>query len=120
MAWRTAEIGFRLFDDLTSESVVTVEIATPAGVLLAMAEPEERGKALILHGFHMQATRGANSVGPGNLRLLADIVMERMGYDEIVIEGAVRTSGANPGHRPRPRRFTRRPLAPSGARPQKR
>lgn len=110
MLWRSEDIEFHLLDDLTSDPVVTVEIGTPGGVLLAMAEPEQNGRTLVLHRFHLQATAGANSIGPSNLRLIAEVVMERMDHDELVIEGAVRTSGANPGHRPRPHRFTRRPV----------
>lgn len=83
-----------------------------------MAEPEELGRTLVLRRFHMQAQAGANSLGPGNLRLLADLVMERMDYDELVVEGAFRTTGANPGHRPRPRRFARRPVAAPGGQPE--
>jgi hypothetical protein len=107
MIFRPEDIEFHLLDDLTSGPVVTVEIVTPAGVLLAMAEPEEEGHALLLRRFHMHAAAGANAIGPGNLRRIAEVVMERMDYHELIVEGAVRTSGANPGHRPR-QRFTRR------------
>ena len=120
MTWEREEVEFRLLDDLTSDPIVTVEIVTPVGILLAMAEPREQGRTLVLGGFHMHATAGANSVGSGNLRLLADILMERMDYHELIIEGAVRTTGANPGHRPHPRRFARRPVAAPGALPKAR
>lgn len=43
MIWRSEDIEFHLLDDLTSDPVVTVEIVTPAGLFLAMAEPEEEG-----------------------------------------------------------------------------
>jgi hypothetical protein len=33
-------------------------------------------------------------------------------YDELIVEGAVRTSGANPGRRPGDLRFTRRLRTP--------
>src|ERR1700736_1933695 len=37
---------------------------------------------------------------------------KELGVDEIVIVGAVRTTGANPGRAPRPLRFTRKIPAP--------
>ena len=46
-----------------------------------------------------------NTFGRNGLKQIAKVAMERMGYDEIIIEGATRTTGANPGHRPRPIRF---------------
>src|ERR1700693_5675637 len=109
--WSRDEVAFSIADGLTEGLVLTVEIVTPAGVLYAMAEPVAQGRALILKGFHIQAIGSARSFGPGNLRLLAELVMERMDYDELVIEGAVRTSGARKGHRPRPQRFARRHIA---------
>jgi hypothetical protein len=83
-----------------------------------MAEPDQDGRVLLLRGLHMHAeSAGANVVGAANLRVLADMIMERMDYDELIVEGAIRTSGANPGHRPRQLRFTRRSVSASVARP---
>jgi hypothetical protein len=45
--------------------------------------------------------------GCWNLRILAQVLMERMVFD-VLVEGAIRTTEANPGHRPRVVRFTRR------------
>ena len=72
-----------------------------------MEEPEIAGPTLILRGVHMQGAR-PNAIGAGNLKVLARVVMERMELDGLVVEGALRTTGANPGHRPRPIRFARR------------
>ena len=109
MAWRADDIDFHLVADLTAKPLVTIEISTPDGSVVVMAEPEERGRTLILWRLHMEGAV-ANAFGPANLRVLADVVMERMNYDDIIIEGAARTSGANPGRRPGPLRFTRRPV----------
>jgi hypothetical protein len=108
MPWRPEEISFEIIDDETDDPVVTVRIDAPVlGYILIMAEVEERGRTLRLLRTHIHS-RGSNTVGLTNLRLLADIAMERMDYDAIEVEGAVRTSGANPGHRPRTIRFARR------------
>ena len=116
MAWSDEVIVIEFCDDLVEGRTAVVEVSTPAGVLLVMATIETRtdGRGLVLRGVHMQMQDGrANLIGPGRLRRLASILMERLGYDELVIEGAVRTSGANPGHRPRVRRFARgRRVAP--------
>jgi hypothetical protein len=107
MRWRPDQIVFDIVGDETDDPVVTAQFETPAGPILAMAEVEDDGRTLRLIGMHLQGA-AANAVGAANLRLLASVVMDRMDYDAIEIEGAVRTTGARPGHRPRPIRFTRR------------
>src|SRR5215218_10039042 len=107
--WRPEDVSFVLLDDQTSDPVVTVEITVPGGKLLAMAEPLATGRTLILRGVHVHGEGiGANQVGIANLRVLADDSLERMDLDELVAEGADRTTGANPGRRPRSLRFARR------------
>ena len=103
--WDATQITFDLVDDMTTDPVVTVAITTPVGVLKLMAEPERVGRTLILHGLHMQDLV-PNAIGVANLMVLADMAMERIDVDGLVIEGAIRTTGANPGRRPRVLRFT--------------
>src|SRR3954447_26688621 len=96
--WRAEDVSFVLLDDQTSGPVLTVEIAVPASRLLAMAEPLVVGPTLILRGFHMHGEGlGPHDIGLANLRVLAAVVLERMDLDELVVEGAARTTGANPG-----------------------
>jgi hypothetical protein len=114
--WRPGDLSFVLINDATDHPVVTAQIMTPSGVLYAMAEPEltPDGRVLTLRGVHMHGGEGAgaNAIGHANLKVLARTVMERMDFDELVVEGAVRTTGANPGHRPGPLRFRRRVRPP--------
>jgi hypothetical protein len=105
--WHRTDVSFDLVDDLTSSPVVTISIATPVGVLRLMAEPEMIGRTLRLRRVHVQDAY-PNAVGPANWRLIAAVVMERMNVDGLVVEGALRTIGANPGRRPGVLRFTRR------------
>jgi hypothetical protein len=105
--WEPAQIAFDLVDDMTTDPVVTVTVDTPAGVLKLMAEPERVGRTLVLHGLHLQDL-SPNAIGPANLIVLAHVVMQRMDVDELVVEGGLRTTGANPGRRPRVLRFSRR------------
>jgi hypothetical protein len=76
-----------------------------------------RGRSLILSGVHIQGDDvKANELGVAGLRRMTQEAMEELGVDEIIIVGAVRTTGANPGRAPRPLRFTRKIPAPGGPR----
>jgi hypothetical protein len=112
MRWQPDDITFDVVAEETDHPVATVSFETPAGEIKIMAELEEVGRALHLVGLHIQGA-AANAIGIANLRVLADVVMEKMDYDAIEIEGAVRTTGARPGRRPGRLRFTRRPGAAS-------
>lgn len=101
--WRAVDIAIKFDDEQTDDPVVTVEISTPTGTVKAMAEPEDSadGRTLLLRRLHIHAiNRGALQFGPGNLRKLADAVMEEFDYDETIIEGAARTTGATKDRRP--------------------
>ena len=112
--WKTWDIAFDFVDDMTDDPIVTVRIFTPVGPLTFMAQPVMDGTTMVLKGLHAQDS-AANTVGPGNLMVIAHAVMEGMDLDGLVIEGAVRSTGANPGHRPRDLRFTRRVRPAFGA-----
>jgi hypothetical protein len=108
--WQAADVEFDLIDGATDHPVLSDLIKTPLGTLELMAEPILSKRRLMLRGLHVQGVDlRPNALGPANLRRLAAIVMERLDCDEIVIEGAVRTTGAGKGRRPRPTRFARRP-----------
>jgi hypothetical protein len=106
--WSFDEISFSLIDDQSEDPIVTIEVAVPGGKLFFMGEPEAADRALIVRGVHVHSEGlGPNGVGVHNLRVVAEAIMEAMEYDEICIEGEIRTSGANPGRRPRLLRFSR-------------
>jgi len=119
MSWQIDDVSFDLVGDLTEGPVMTIRVSTPDGSLVMMAEPEESGRTLTLRRFNAEGM-AANALGPANLRAMADVLMERMDYDELIIEGTVRTSGANPGRRPSPVRFARRPVPAPCPKPGKR
>lgn len=119
MPWTPDRLSFEIIGEATDDPVVTVKITTPAGPVLVMAEAEERGRTLILRRLHVQG--GApNDIGPANIRVIARAAMEEMDYDALEIEGAARTTGAHPGRRPRPIRFTRRNRSTARRRPARR
>lgn len=105
------DISLEMVDDMTDDPVVTLRISTPAGRLTFVAEPEERGRTLILKGTHVQDAR-PNTIGMANLMVVAQALMEGMGFDGLEVEGAICTTWANPGHRPRLVRFARRVRPP--------
>jgi hypothetical protein len=104
--WDIDDISFEIVNDMTDDPVVTVLVMTPAGRLTFTGEPMEQGDTLIVRRIHVQDA-SPNAIGPANLMVIAQALMEGIGYDGLVVEGAVRTTGANPGHRPRRFRFTR-------------
>jgi hypothetical protein len=113
MRWQPGDITFDIDPEGTEYPVVTVKFGTPAGDIEVMADVSEDGRTLRLRGLHIQGA-AANAVGIVNLRVLADVAMSEYGCDAIEIEGAVRTTGARPGHQPRRLRFTRRPDPAAG------
>lgn len=110
--WDVASITFEIVADMTDDPVVMLLVDTPAGRLSFVAEPvmekaSTGRETLVLRGTHVQGL-SRNEVGTANLRVMAQAVMEGMDCDELVVEGAVRTTGAGPGRQPRPMRFPRR------------
>ena len=105
--WNPAHITFDIVNEMSAGSIVTIAVTTPIGVLKVMAEAAMTGRTLILDQVHVQ-DGWPNAVGWINLRLIAGRVMEGLDLDGLVIKGAIRTTGANPGRRPRVIRFTRR------------
>jgi hypothetical protein len=108
--WAAADITIVILDDGTEGSVATARITTPAGMLLRMFErPEIQDHCLILRECHMHGEDvGSKQFGHEKIYWLARAVMELLDVEQIEIEGAIRTWGRNPGHRPRPVRFARK------------
>ena len=106
-----APVTFRFLDKETVGDIVTVEFEMAAGSVLVMAEVHAVGRTVYASRLHIQSNdRGKNAFGWAQLRVMALAALKWLGdnYDELVIKGAVRTSGANPGRQPGDIRFTRR------------
>ena len=113
--WMQGAINFDDIDyDATDHPVVTIRVVTPVGLIEVMAEVAVNRRSLRLQRLHVQSSAEPNEIGHANWRLIATMMMERMDYDEIIVEGAVRTTGASAGRRPQPIRFTRRIRAAPG------
>ena len=120
MAWSASDLtGPVVIEPDSQGNVFTIEFGTPAGRVAIMAEVElheaDGLKRIMLRRAHMHSEGGAHTIGVANLRVLAALLLERIGYDEAIVEGSARTTGANPNHTPRPIRFTCRDHPPHGA-----
>lgn len=110
--WRVEDIAIAIVDEVSEGEVVTISVAVSGVTLFIMGEIVEDGERLVVRGAHVSSRDvNPNGVGAANLRRIARAVMEVGDYDEITVEGAPRTTGARPGHRPRPLRFARNPVA---------
>jgi hypothetical protein len=120
--WNADDIRVVLLSDVSEGDIVTVEVTIGDISLRIMGEIREHDRRLAAVGAHISSTGiKPNEVGIANLRLVAQALMEVGGYDEIVVEGAIRTTGARPGHRPRAIRFARNgdPVPAAGFGPDK-
>jgi hypothetical protein len=109
MSWLPTDVtNVELVPDTSEGDIITIRVDTPAGQVRVMGDIDIVGRVLIVRRAHIHSEQGANAVGVANLRVIAEVVLERMDCDEARIEGATRTTGASPGHRPREIRFTRR------------
>ncbi len=91
------------------EGVVWGTAETPNGIIEFMGNLTMEGRLLIVRQLHIE---GAGS-GTAGLLILSRIVQalgRQFGATEVEIHGGVRTTGANPGHIPRPIRV---PVPPS-------
>lgn len=106
--WAVSDLSFEMDDDQTDDPIVTIVVHAPGATLQIIAEIilDRSIRSMTLSGTHIHGAT-ANLVGGANLRTVAQAVMRGMHLDEIVVEGGIRTTGANPGRRPRPFRFTR-------------
>jgi len=95
---RTIEFG--------AEDTVLCDFETDRGAVSICARAHLARRRMVLERTHIDGP-GANRIGLPGLRALARIAMEELDVDEIVVEGARRTTGAAPGRVPTPLRFRR-------------
>src|SRR5580658_5601103 len=87
--------------EIAPGDVVLVQVARDAAEIRAVFYVRLIARAAVFSRFDIQG-EGPNTLGWTTLRMLAQSVMELLDVDELRIEGAPRTSGANPGRRPTP------------------
>ena len=102
------DITFVLDETLSDDPIFTVSIVTPLGTLGLMAEIMFENGVVELRGLHIGGDP-ATEWGWSRLRTIARWATEVLDVDEIIVVGAIRTSGANPGRRPGRYRIRRPP-----------
>ena len=111
MPWNRADLQPLVIEiDDAEGAVATFAVNTPAGEIKVLAEVASDGRTLRLINAHIEGP-GRNAIGRANLKVIADLILEELDYDELDIQAAARTTGANPSpdHRPRFRYARRRP-----------
>lgn len=109
-------VEYRLLDDGSEDSVVTIEIDLPHAKITLMGEVEDIAGGLFVDRVHILIEPpGAQLLTRRIMHTIATRIIEDTGYDEIILRGAARTTGARPGHSPREFRFRRRGGDPTGA-----
>jgi hypothetical protein len=99
------DVSIEIVYDASEGTVVTAHITVTGGTIELMGEVRETGRTLWLSGVHVVVRGGPGLLTRPAMERIARRVMKEMEYDEIVVAGAARTTGARPGHRPRPFRF---------------
>lgn len=86
-------------DHLSEHPVWVITAHMQAGALRLLGLIELKGRTLHVRDVHVEGlTPGA--LGRAGLNALGYALMEVADVDELVIQGAVRTTGARPGRRP--------------------
>ena len=81
--------------------VLGISVETAAGLIEVVTKYRIDGDTLILDRLHIHGP-GAGKIGTARLFRLAQELGRTFGVRRIVIYGAGRTTGAAPGHLPRP------------------
>jgi hypothetical protein len=84
--------------------VAELAATTAKGDITVITGMTKEGDTLILRGMHIDGP-GAGSLGLRELRTLAKDLGRQQGAKRVTICGGTRTTGANPGHTPRPITF---------------
>jgi hypothetical protein len=82
------------------EDVVELTITGPQGTITVITGWQVANDTLTLDGLHLDGS-GPGVFGPTALLAMAKELGRHVGVRVVIIHGAVRTTGANPGHRPR-------------------
>jgi hypothetical protein len=100
-------------DPDSSGDLPTARVKTPAGRIEIMAVFEFQSRTILAREAHIQSDAGPNAFGAHTLRRIVSVLLEQLDHDHLVVEGAVRTTGAGPGRRPGRLRFSRNPRPPT-------
>jgi RHS repeat-associated protein len=96
-----SEAAKRTIQVVQREGNLVEMVGTSAkGEIRVLTEMTREGDALVLKGLHMEGP-GAGSMGLRELREFARQLGKEQGVNRVIVQGAERTTGANPGRVPR-------------------
>ena len=105
IGWRQDEIKIDIVE--TEGSLVIIDVATPVGRARLLGDVRLSGKVLEVDAAHIEGlTPGA--VGRAGINAVLRKLMVEADVEQIVIQGATRTTGKGKGRLPRPIRFPHR------------
>lgn len=84
--------------------VAIVQIDTPAGAIKIAGSLFWEGRVLYVKDAHIEGLH-PGALGRAGLNAIARKLLEEADVEKIVIAGSVRTTGRNPGRRPKVFRF---------------
>jgi hypothetical protein len=102
--WSSADSAVEI--EAAEGRTMVATVRTPAGMLKVIAEVELVAGVLWARNAHVQGLSPA-ALGRAGLNAVARKFLEQTDAEALVVEGATRTTGANPRRRPRPFRYPR-------------
>lgn len=84
--------------------VVEMAASSDKGEIRLIASMAKEAETLVLRGMHIDGP-GSGSIGIRELRSLVRELGRLQRVKRVIIHGGTRTTGANPGHTPRPMTF---------------
>lgn len=93
-------------DHLSEHPVWVIIARMQAGTLRLLGLIELKGRTLYVRDVHVEGLM-PGALGRAGLNALGYALMEVADVDELVVQGAVRTTGTRPGRRPAPFRLSR-------------
>ena len=94
--WTSTDIAVEIEDAEDCTMIATVR--TPVGELTVIAEVQLVAGVLWARNVHVQGL-SPGALGRAGLNAVAHKVLEEANAEELVVEGATRTTGANPHRR---------------------
>lgn len=98
-------VEFRILE--ADGPTVRLEARLPTAYLEVITSVKLDGDTLVLYDLHVDGP-GAQSLGLSEVRALVYKAMEAYDVAHVAIHGFERSTGANPGRKPRELHFTRR------------
>ena len=102
--WSLDQITIEI--ELADHPTALISIATPKGIIRLLVSVSMSGRVMRIDDAHVGGLE-AGEIGRAGLNAIGRKLLEEADVEEIIIQGATRTSGKYRGKRPHPIRFPR-------------